>query len=335
MCAAPLPFLAGPRPDTQALPGSFLQRVWWSRFAARCSADLCPNRGKLWPSWLRMEHGLYFDGRWYCEPSCAEPVLEFRIRQLLSGFVTHKTKNHRLPLGLLLVHRGLISSDQLRQVLRSQRENPGAPRIGQLLRNTGVLSEDQLASALAQQWGYPLFPLDHQTAHPAWSSLVPLPLLDAALAVPAHASPDTRVLHLAFGERIDHPLLYAIEHMLGCRTVPCVAAESKIIQFLAYWRRRIERQDISFDSIREPREMTRVIRNYASELQAVRLSVTRASAHVWARFFGRYGSRDVLFRIVSGSAAPSTSEKFSFDPKFIPFSADTRKDGVSDVVSHP
>src|SRR5205814_940014 len=181
---------------------------------------------------------------------------------------------------LLLVQRGVISADQLRNVLRSQRETLDARRIGQLFRDAGMLNEEQLAAALAQQWGYPLFPLDYQKAHPAWSSLLPLPLLDAARAVPAHASTDTRVLHLAFSERIDHPLLYAIEHMLNCRTVPCVAAENKISQFLAYWRRRTERDDISFDSIREPREMTRVIRNYASELQAVRLSVTRASAHV-------------------------------------------------------
>jgi len=168
----------------------------------------------------------------------------------------------------------------------------------------GTAEQIAAAAALAQQWGCPLFPLDHQTAHPAWSSLVPLPLLDSARAVPAHASPDGRVVHLAFGERIDHQLLYAVEHMLACRTVACVAPETKIIQFLTYWRRRVERNEINFDTIREPREMTRTIRNYALELEAKRLSVARASAHIWVRFFGRYGSRDLLFRIVSDPRAP-------------------------------
>ena len=104
---------------------------------------------------------------------------------------------------------------------------------------------------------------------------------------------------------------------------------------LSYWRRRIERNDISFDNIREPREMTRIIRNYAAELQPTRLSVTRASAHIWARFFGRQVSRDLLFRVVSDSAAPLVFEKFSSAPKILSVSADTRKDGVSNAASRP
>src|SRR5438034_5694222 len=112
MSASPSLSLAGPRTNPQDAGNFLFGRAWWSRFATRCSADPCPNRGRLWPSWLRLEHGLYFEGRWYCEPSCLEPVLEFRVRHLLSGFLSHKRKNHRVPLGLLLVQRGVISADQ-------------------------------------------------------------------------------------------------------------------------------------------------------------------------------------------------------------------------------
>src|SRR5215813_3217054 len=210
---------------------------WLNRFRVRCSAERCPNRGSLFPSWLRASSGLHFEGRWYCEPSCIEPVLEFRLRNLLSGFVAQKNKNHRLPIGLLLVDRGVVSADQLRDALRSQRKSAGCGRIGQWLLRMGAVTEHQVAAALAQQWGCPLFPLDYQTAHPSWSNLVPLPLLDSSKAVAAHASADSRVVHLAFGERIDHHLLYAVEQMLDCRTVACVAPESKVLQFLTYWRR--------------------------------------------------------------------------------------------------
>jgi hypothetical protein len=305
---------------------------WWKRFGARCSAVDCPYRGKLWPAWLRNVPGLVFEGRWYCEPACLEPILEFRVRNLLSGFATQKTKAHRIPLGLLLVERGAISSTQLRQALRLQRQTPGAGRIGDWLCQMGIVREQQLAAALAQQWGCALFPLDPSTAHPSWSTLIPLSLLDSARAVPAYASPDSSVLHLAFSDRLDHPLLYAIEHMLDCRTVACVAPEAKIVEFLAYWRRRVERNDISFGTIRDPREMTRIISNYAAELQAVRVAVARASAHVWVRFYGRQTSRDLLFRMLPDGATGMASKKFSPNPKAFSLSADTRKDGASDAA---
>ncbi|HZW05271.1 MAG TPA: hypothetical protein VFF58_00045 [Candidatus Nitrosotalea sp.] len=306
--------------------------AWWVRLGARCSAPDCPHRGKLWPAWLRRAPGTFFEARWYCDPACMEGALEFRLRNLLSGFAAQKSKSHRIPLGLLLVERGVISSGQLREALQLQRESAGAGRIGDWLQQMGLVHEQQLAAALAQQWSCPLFPLDYRTAHHSWTSLVPLPLLDSSRAAPAHASPDGRVIHLAFGERIDHSLLYAVEHMLDCRTLACVAPEPRVAEFLTYWRRRVERTDINFGSIRDPREMTRIVGNYAAELRASRVVVARASAHVWVRFFTRQATRDLLFRIVSDGPRPAHLEKFSLPPKALPLSVDTRKDGVSDAL---
>jgi hypothetical protein len=312
------------------------RRRWWKRIAVRystrCAAAGCPHRGKLWPAWLRKSASVLFEGRRYCDPGCLESAVEFRVRNLLSGFVVQKPKSHRLPLGLLLVDRGVISSEQLREALRLQREAGGAGRLGDWLHQMGVVREQQLAAALGQQWGCPVFPLDHQTAHPSWTGLVPLPLLDSACAVPAHASADGRVLHLAFGERLDHPLLYAIEQMLECRTVACVAVEAKVAQFLSYWRRRVERTDINFDTIRDPREMTWIIGNYAAELQAARVAVARASAHIWVRFYRSEVARDLLFRILPDGNPPLPPERALGSTKVISPPADTRKDGVADAT---
>ena len=312
------------------------RRKWWKRFAARyggrCAAADCAHRGKLWPAWLRKSASILFEGRWYCEPACLDSVLEFRVRNLLSGFVAPRTKNHRLPLGLLLIDRGVISSQQLREALRLQRD-AGAGRLGDWLSQMGVVREQQLAAALGQQWGCPVFPLDHQTAHPSWSGRVPLPLLDSARAVPAHASADGRVLHLAFGERLDHPLLYAIEQMLDCRTVACVAPEAKVAEFLHYWRRRVEGTDINFDTIRDPHEMTGIIGNYAAELRAARVAVARSSAHIWVRFYRGYVARDLLFRILPDTTPPLPAEKVTVRAKASSSPADTRKDGVSNAAA--
>jgi len=80
---------------------------WWKRLAARysgrCAARDCPYRAKLWPAWLRKPESILFEGHWYCEPGCLESAVEFRVRNLLSAFVVPKARNHRLPLGLLLL----------------------------------------------------------------------------------------------------------------------------------------------------------------------------------------------------------------------------------------
>src|ERR1700675_272037 len=145
---------------------------WWAHLLSRCARPDCPHRHRLWPTRLRKTTGITFDGRWYCELLCLQPLLEYRLRNLLSASVLQKSRAYRLPLGLLLVDGGAISPDLLRETLRLQREG-GTGRIGDWLLQTGAISEQQLSVALAQQWGCPVFPLRAQHLHPSWSTLVP------------------------------------------------------------------------------------------------------------------------------------------------------------------
>src|SRR5215813_9693425 len=129
------------------------------RTAHACAAPNCPHKGKLWPSWLRIVSPVEFDGRVYCGAECFTPALEERVRRLQSGFVNATTKQNRMPLGLLLLQRGLLSQVQLREALRRQRE-AGKGKIGYWLRELGLIDEENLTSALAQQHGCPKFPLE-------------------------------------------------------------------------------------------------------------------------------------------------------------------------------
>ena len=301
--------------------------VWWRRFAPTCASPLCPHRGKLWPSRLRKNSGVFFDSLWFCEPACFGAQLEYRVRNLLSTFLEQKTKSHRLPLGLLLVEQGAVTHTQLRDALRLQRESASG-RIGDFFFGIGAITEHQLTSALAQQWGCPIFPLERQHPHPSWSALVPLALLESALAVPAHSNPDTRTLHIAFAERPDHTLLYAVEQMLDCRTVACMAAKSAVSQLLDHLRAATP-AEISFDTVRDPGEISYTICNYAQELRASRVAIARVTAHIWVRFYRRDANRDLLFRIL-----PDHCSKLTHLPAAKAFSVpvDNRKDGVSDAA---
>src|SRR5262249_26903135 len=129
------------------------------RIARGCASSDCPHRGKLWPSWLRIAASIQFEGRTYCSALCLTPALEQRIRKLQSGFANEKPRSSRMPVGLLLLQRGLVSQDQLRTALGKQRE-AGKGRIGYWLRELGLVDEHSLTSALAQQYGCAVFPLE-------------------------------------------------------------------------------------------------------------------------------------------------------------------------------
>jgi hypothetical protein len=307
-----------------------LRHRWWEPWAHRCAGADCPHRGKLFPAWLRSSARVLFEGRWYCDSRCFKSALEFRVSHLLSGSRNRKNKPHRLPIGLLLISRGLITSEHLRHALRLQREN-GTGRLGEWFCLMGVVREEHIAAALAQQWGCPVFPLGAEMVNPAWSGRIPFPLLYSAHATLAHASLDGRILHLAFGERLDHFLLYAVEQMLDCRTVACIAPESRIAQSLALMRLQNEKTDLFFDTIRDPIEMAWIIGNYAGEFQATRVAIARVSAHIWVRFFSGSTARDLLFRV-----SPDTHSCFHLEPfaemaKAFPSQADSNQDGVSDA----
>jgi len=121
----------------------------------------------------------------------------------------------------------------------------------------------------------------------------------------------------------------AVEQMLDCRTVACVAPETRIAESLTYLRLHNEKAEIAFDSIRDPQEMAWIICNYATELQATRVAVVRVSSHIWVRFFSGETARDLLFRVLQDILSPPPLNQFAERAKaFLP-SADTTKDGVA------
>jgi Type II secretion system (T2SS), protein E, N-terminal domain len=274
-------------------------------FAARCCAPDCPQRQTLWPTWLRRATSVEFDSNWYCGPECLNRVLEIHIHNLFAGHVAEKPKTYRHTLGALLVNRGVISRDNLREALCRQR-TLGSLRLGRCLREMHLISEEQLVSALGQQWGCPVFPLIERIPPFACIDLLPLHLLESARAVPAYVSGKGSTVHIAFGDRLDHTMLYAVGVMLGCRTVACVAPEAAVTVMLDKLRRASSGNEACFDTIREPAEIARTICSYAGQLHATRVSMVRVGGFLWARFHRGRSSRDLLFRLVSENAPSST-----------------------------
>jgi hypothetical protein len=90
---------------------------WWELMIPRCAGTACPRRGRFWPPQFAKTSGLLFESRWYCSVACLQELLAFRLHDLLSGFTPEPSRTYRVPIGLLLVNRGPISYDQLREAL--------------------------------------------------------------------------------------------------------------------------------------------------------------------------------------------------------------------------
>src|SRR5579859_7602954 len=197
------------------------------RLFPACESLDCPKRARMFPFSFLRGSGTEFDGRWYCSAECLQRSVQLAVQNLLARFLFERPRAYRLPLGLLLVNRGQITQSQLQEALRLQRIG-GAGKLGAWLRQMNAASDEQLVNALAQQWACPVYPLDRHPQVVRWNDVAPFTLFEAVRAVPAHMSLDGRTLHVAFSERVDHTTLYALERMLDCRTVACVASEAAV-----------------------------------------------------------------------------------------------------------
>src|SRR5579864_8178757 len=98
-----------------------------------CENTACRQRRIYWPAWLRKDEGICLQGLWYCSPECFEHAARTTLMRLLPAKEEEPRRQHRIPIGLLLLSRGTISDGQLKQALLLQREQGGG-RIGKILR---------------------------------------------------------------------------------------------------------------------------------------------------------------------------------------------------------
>jgi len=234
-------------------------------------------------------------GRWYCSPDCFELAAHDEILRLASVPEGARKKPHRIPIGLLLLSRGMINDAQLRQALVLQREN-GNGRIGKFLQEIRAVSEQDITTGLAAQWGCPVYPLDRERDFLQCASLLPLTLLETGRMLPVHHVRLQQTLYLAFVEGVDHTALYAVEQMLHLRTIPCIVSESALAEAFEALHRAGDAQTTVFDSPSEPHEMARTTRSYAFQVGAEDVSMARSGRVLWIRLQSSNACKDILFQ---------------------------------------
>jgi hypothetical protein len=174
-----------------------------------------PGCGSGWLHLLRSRSAPVFEGGWNCSAACTKARIEAAVRREQDGRgAAGESHRHRIPLGLVMLEQGWVTSSQLRQALDAQRV-AGAGRLGHwLVRQQGV-SEHLVTRALGLQWSCPVLPMEFNDAE-ALTTLLPRLFVDAFGALPLRVAAG-RLLYLGFEDRVDAVLALAIERMTGLR----------------------------------------------------------------------------------------------------------------------
>lgn len=193
-----------------------------SRLLSTCANPHCASG---WLHLWRSRSGPIFENSWTCSSDCTRALVALAVRRELDGRVAgEETHRHRIPLGLVMLEQGWITTQQLRHALDAQRR-AGAGRLGQwLVRREGV-SEQHVTRALGLQWSCPVLPLEFHDPE-ALTPLVPRLFLDAFGALPLRVAAG-KLLYLGFVDRLDPVLALAIERMTGLRVESGLVRESE------------------------------------------------------------------------------------------------------------
>ena len=183
-----------------------------------------PGCGTGWLHLWRSRQGPVFEDGWSCSATCTAARVAAAVRRELDGRgLAAESHQHRIPLGLVMLEQGWITSGQLRQSLEAQRAAK-AGRLGQWLMRQHGISEQLVTRALGLQWSCPVLPLEFHDAE-ALAVLVPRLFVDAFGALPLRVTAG-QLLYLGFEDRLDPIVALAVERMSGLRVESGLVQES-------------------------------------------------------------------------------------------------------------
>ena len=134
-------------------------------------------------------------------------------------------EGHKVPMGKILTHAGVVSDRQLQSALGYQREGR-KQALGSLLVDLGYTTEDAIAQALAAQLALPYVVLANEPMDPAAVAAVPIHLARRHMAFPL--SFNGHGLYVAMANPLDLIALEDLRIASSMHIRPCVAARGEI-----------------------------------------------------------------------------------------------------------
>lgn len=261
----------------------------------RCANESC-GMTSLLRAVSRRRLGIHVGSNWYCSSQCFEEAARAEFARIL--FSSAPVVRHfrpRMPLGLVLLSRGEITSEQLNLALDMQKDSK--MKLGAVLVQLGFVTERQVTSALAAQWGYPTFSLSNRAA--LVPVRIPRVLLELYSLVPVHFVQAGRRLVLGFVNGVDHSVTYVVERMTDCNAIPCFITEADFQRQFALLPKpdQAKANEVVFERVTNPAEMARLSTSYALQVRADEARFATCGDYGWVRLMGRRQETDLLFKL--------------------------------------
>jgi len=237
--------------------------------------------------------GVWLAEEWFCGPDCFEGGARKKIVELLSSrHSQEKPPALRMPLGLLLLSREILTHEQLKTALERQRAS--GVTFGEVVQDLGFATQQQVTAAVAAQWACPVFTLGDRPL-PA-EVRIPRRLLEQYGMLPVHYSEIGRKLMVGFVSRVQHHILYTLEHITSCSASPCFITASEYRRGMQICNLTATENEIVFDRPSGALEIAGLVRNYVNQIGAERARFGMCRDYLWVRVMGRQ-EIDLLFRL--------------------------------------
>lgn len=132
---------------------------------------------------------------------------------VLGGWVTEAEKKIKKRIGEILVERGVITVDQLKEALIIQ--NKSDKLIGDILVELGYAQEEDIITSLSTQYGIPFLPVESYDIDQRVMKIVPQELIKKYNFLPVDKIEN--LLTIAVSDVIDSETVEDIEKKLNCK----------------------------------------------------------------------------------------------------------------------
>jgi hypothetical protein len=258
----------------------------------RCASRTCACKTRAWNELFDRRKRIRLQGAEFCFPQC----FEREMRRVLEGPLApqfRSSSSRRIPLGLLMLSQGKLTPEQLQSAVSAQK-NAGSGFIGEWLRALGFAEEPDIAAALALQWSCPVM---RRLPRQLPGKMLPLHLLRSKQIVPVYFSSPNRILHVAFAGEVDYTVLVSIEHMLECKTAPCLITPRELDSALDWLTESEAAREKIFENCRDAEEIAHITSSYAGHLSATEVRCSNCGEISWTRCLHTNGPTDLLFKI--------------------------------------
>ena len=261
-----------------------------------------PECLKGWTMPWRNRRRPVFEDHWGCSTRCLQVIVRRALRRERADIRVVPDEDfphrHRVPLGLVMLGQGLITQIQLRAALDAQRR-AGEGRIGDWLKRECGLSPAQITHGLSAQWNCPVLPLDGFCPG-AMSLTVPRLVVEELDLLPLRVA-GSRILYMAFKNRLNAAAAFAVEQMTGLNVVSGLLDDAS---FDAARSRLLESEFVKVDqqTVIDTDSMVNKMIGILEATQPVGARVVRIQQHYWLRTWLESGALSGVGRL------PATGE---------------------------